>query len=153
MQFVNRLNYTRCGKLIPKEFEPPTFTPEQNATLGEAEMDRIVKTAELDYGRVDFKRVKLVPFPPKILNPFVYDTILDARIAYIADYGNHCIRRIVVRLANVDTFAGICGEPGFKDGVFTLPISWTGLLWWLMTTTGQSTSTTRATPTSDSLIR
>ena len=73
---------------------------------------------ELEYGRVDFRRVKLVPFPPKILNPFVYDTLLDARVAYVADMGNHCVRRIVVKLANVDTFAGICGEPGFKDGIY-----------------------------------
>mmetsp|Transcript_24676 Transcript_24676/g.38386 ORF Transcript_24676/g.38386 Transcript_24676/m.38386 type:complete len:241 (+) Transcript_24676:734-1456(+) len=31
---------------------------------------------------------------------------------------NHCIRRIVAKQANVDTFAGICGVAGFKDGVF-----------------------------------
>jgi hypothetical protein len=31
---------------------------------------------------------------------------------------NHCIRRILVKQANIDTFAGICGIYGFKDGVY-----------------------------------
>lgn len=84
-------------------------------------MEIIRNNASLAYGRVDFRRVKLVPFPPKILNPYNQTNasqIIDPRIVYIADKGNHCIRRIVVRLANVDTFAGVCGTSGFRDGLF-----------------------------------
>jgi hypothetical protein len=51
------------------------------------------------------------------LIPFEHDS-LDPRIVYIADAGNHCIRRILIKQANVDTFAGICGISGFSDGVF-----------------------------------
>ena len=32
-------------------------------------MQVLINKAELEYGRVDSNRVKLVPFPPKILNP------------------------------------------------------------------------------------
>ena len=39
-------------------------------------------------------------------------------MVYIADKDNHCIRRLVVKKAHVDTYAGVCGTPGFKDGVF-----------------------------------
>ena len=45
---------------------------------------------------------------------------IDPRIVYIAGCGNHCVRRIKVKLRNVDTFAGLCGEPGFKDELFGL---------------------------------
>ena len=38
----------------------------------------------------------------------------------MADAGNHCIRRIVTRQANVDTVAGVCGKPGFVDGIFSI---------------------------------
>ena len=48
-----------------------------------------------------------------------FDESIDPRIIYIADKGNHCIRRILVKQANVDTFAGVCGTSGFKDGIFT----------------------------------
>ena len=44
----------------------------------------------------------------------------EPRNVYIADTGNHCIRRIVVRQANVDTVAGVCGSPGFSDGVISI---------------------------------
>ena len=85
--------------------------------MTEQEMENIRMKAELDYGVIDFKRVKLIGFPPKQVN-FQHDTTIDPRVVYIADMGNHCIRRIVIKLANVDTFAGICGSPGFSDGVF-----------------------------------
>ena len=42
---------------------------------------------------------------------------LDPRVVYIADRKNHCVRRIKVRQANVDTFAGVCGVSGFTDGL------------------------------------
>ena len=38
----------------------------------------------------------------------------------MADTGNHCIRRITVRQANVDTVAGVCGSPGYADGLFSV---------------------------------
>jgi len=52
------------------------------------------------------------------ISSFEHDMEIDPRIVYIADMGNHCIRRIVIKQANVDTFAGICGVPGFKDGLY-----------------------------------
>ena len=39
---------------------------------------------------------------------------------YIADTGNHCIRRLTVRQSNVDTVAGVCGSEGLADGVFSI---------------------------------
>ena len=39
---------------------------------------------------------------------------------YIADSGNHCIRRLNVALRNVDTVAGVCESPGYKDGPFSI---------------------------------
>jgi len=72
----------------------------------------------IDGRKIDFKRVKYIPFAdltPKQLN-FSYDPAIDPRIAYIADRENHCVRRIEVENKNVDTFAGICGQPGFLDG-------------------------------------
>lgn len=109
MQFAHASNYTLCGVKIPREFEPPEFTDEEMENLTEQEMENIRMKAELDYGVLNFKRVKLIPFPPKILNTFEHDQTIDPRIVYIADMGNHCIRRIVIKLANVDTFAGMCG--------------------------------------------
>lgn len=47
---------------------------------------------------------------------YQYPVGIDPRIIYIADSGNHCIRRLIVSDANIDTFAGVCGTPGFKDG-------------------------------------
>jgi hypothetical protein len=49
---------------------------------------------------------------------FEHDKEIDPRKVYIADRDNHCIRRIYIKQANVDTIAGICGIPGFKDGLF-----------------------------------
>jgi hypothetical protein len=42
----------------------------------------------------------------------------DARIVYIADSANHCIRRLKIMETEVDTFAGICGKSGFVDGAY-----------------------------------
>ena len=72
----------------------------------------------IDGHKIDFRRVKYISFAdltPKQLN-FSYDPTIDPRIAYIADKENHCVRRIEVEKKNVDTFAGICGQPGFLDG-------------------------------------
>lgn len=44
----------------------------------------------------------------------------EPREIYVADAGNHCIRRITVRQANVDTVAGVCGSAGFADGVLSV---------------------------------
>jgi len=74
----------------------------------------------LDWLRVDFKRIKMVSFADSENFPaFEHDESIDPRIVYIADMGNHCVRRILIKQANVDTFAGVCGQPGFKDGVYT----------------------------------
>ena len=110
MKWVNRSIETldRCGFIRPSVFEPPE---------GASAEDRM--RALLEWGRVDYTRVKLVNlYPPK--RDFVHDMNIDPRIVYIADSGNHCVRRIKVKLRNVDTFAGLCGEPGFKDGLFGL---------------------------------
>jgi hypothetical protein len=65
-------------------------------------------------------RIKYISFAK--LSPleknYQYPADVDARTVYIADTGNHCIRRLVISKAHVDTFAGICGSPGFKDGPF-----------------------------------
>lgn len=37
---------------------------------------------------------------------------------YIVDRANHCVRRLVVQKAHVDTYAGICTKAGFKDGPY-----------------------------------
>lgn len=42
----------------------------------------------------------------------------DYREVYIADTGNHCIRKLTVIQANVETVAGVCGVPGFVDGYY-----------------------------------
>lgn len=44
----------------------------------------------------------------------------EPREVYIADTENHCIRKLVVRQANVETVAGICGTPGFEDGLLSV---------------------------------
>ena len=49
---------------------------------------------------------------------FTHDDSIDPRLIYIADRDNHCIRRIIIKQANVDTIAGVCGIPGFKDGLY-----------------------------------
>ena len=43
----------------------------------------------------------------------------EDRIVYVADTKNHCIRKVVLQQRNVETVAGVCGRPGFVDGVFT----------------------------------
>lgn len=74
------------------------------------EIERRNKLDELAWGRLDFRKIKLVSFAPDPITPFFHDPKdVDPRIVYIADKNNHCIRRIVVRLSNVDTFAGVCG--------------------------------------------
>ena len=68
--------------------------------------------------RINFRRVKYIPFADlaeKDRN-YQYGPEVEPRIAYIADRDNHCIRRLEVSKRNVDTFAGQCGFPGFKDG-------------------------------------
>lgn len=108
MKWVNRSmdRLDECGFIRPREFEPP-----------EGASDDEIKRAELQWGRVDSERVKLVNLnPPEI--DYVHDMTIDPRIVYIADSGNHCVRRIKVKLRNVDPFAGLCGEAGFKDGLF-----------------------------------
>src|SRR5690606_24629012 len=34
------------------------------------------------------------------------------------DTMNHCIRKFDLNKKELTTYAGICGQPGFKDGVF-----------------------------------
>ena len=43
----------------------------------------------------------------------------EDRYVFIADTKNHCIRRIELKLRNVETVAGICGSPGDEDGPLT----------------------------------
>ena len=52
--------------------------------------------AQLKWGRVDFRKIKLVPFVDDPVESFEYDR-LDPRIVYIADSANHCIRRIIIK--------------------------------------------------------
>ena len=39
-----------------------------------------------------------------------------AEVIYIADKSNHCIRKVNLTSMISSTYAGKCGEPGFKDG-------------------------------------
>ncbi len=39
-----------------------------------------------------------------------------SEILYIADKSNHCIRKVNLTSLVSSTYAGLCGEPGFKDG-------------------------------------
>jgi hypothetical protein len=119
MTWVDEYNYTLCGTIIPKEFEPPVFTADEESVLTEQEKKDIIYKAYQNWMRVDFKKVKLVPFAyTKLLEEYDYDESIDSRVVYIADKANHCIRRILIKQANVDTFAGVCGFAGFKDGLF-----------------------------------
>ena len=43
-----------------------------------------------------------------------YDLQMVAGTLYVADKGNHCIR--MIKNGTVDTFAGMCGTPGYLDG-------------------------------------
>lgn len=92
---MNMQNFRECGDLIGQDF------PEKI---------------------IDNKRIKYIPMAeiPFELYNFSYptDENFDARIVYIADSSNHCIRRLKIMETEVDTFAGICGKPGFVDGPF-----------------------------------
>lgn len=35
---------------------------------------------------------------------------------YIADTGNHCIRKVNLDTGEIKEYVGLCEEPGFKDG-------------------------------------
>lgn len=110
MKWVNRssADLDKCGYVRPPEFQEPEGVSEEE-----------VMKAYLDWGRVDFRRVKLISLdPPEQKFEHEYPIVIDPRIVYISDTGNNCIRRIKVKLRNVDTFAGLCGESGFKDGLF-----------------------------------
>lgn len=98
--FVTYKNYTTCGVLIDENFPYPI---------------------------IDHKRVKYIPFTSGLIPDFferegelyVFEE-QEPREVYIADTGNHCIRRLTVRQANVDTVAGVCGQPGLVDGVLAV---------------------------------
>ena len=81
-------------------------------------MDNENMRAYLKWARVDYRRVKLIN-PNSPPQNYKHDSSIDPRIVYIADSGNHCVRRIQVKLRNVDTFAGVCGEAGFRDGLYS----------------------------------
>ena len=98
--YVTFRNYTSCGVLIDEDFP---------------------------YDIIDHKRVKYIPFTSGMIPDFferdggkyvhLYN---EPRAVYIADTGNHCIRRLTVRQANVDTVAGVCGSPGNSDGLISI---------------------------------
>jgi hypothetical protein len=67
------------------------------------------------YEVIDHKRVKYISLY-RDYEPFSYEKDKDPREAYVADTGNHCIRKLSVEQAYVSTVAGICGKPGFADG-------------------------------------
>lgn len=90
--------------------------------MNEKELEGNLTLDYLKWARVDFKKVKLVSLTPKLDIPFLHKSTLeggiDPRVIYIADSASHCIRRILVKQMNTDTFAGVCGISGFKDGLF-----------------------------------
>jgi len=56
----------------------------------------------------------------------LYDIASDGTSLYVADYGNHTIRRVDIATGGVTTLAGSAGQPGTADGVgsnarFTYP--------------------------------
>lgn len=65
--------------------------------------------------RINTDNVKFIDFTEDSDLIGVTDTIGTTYI-FIADTGNHCIRRINLDSSNVDTIAGICGTSGFLDG-------------------------------------
>lgn len=89
------MNYTKCGYPITDDFE---------------------------YRIVDHTRVKYIPFTEESEQDMQITReeveLQDGREVYIADSGNHCIRKLSVKQADVATVAGICGTPGFADGLF-----------------------------------
>lgn len=118
---VGRNNYTLCGTLVPDKFVPPREADEEYHEImhdmNDTEREAFKEKMYLKWARVDHKRIKLVPMV-ETTRKFYHDSTIDPRIVYIADSGNHCIRRILIKQANVDTFAGTCGQKGFKDGIF-----------------------------------
>jgi len=97
-RFIHYSNYTLCGEIIPREFE----TPDLPATMTENEKEDAIYEARLRWERVDFKKIKLFSLIEDPPIPFEHaadrlEDGIDYRIVYIADMGNHCIRRILIR--------------------------------------------------------
>lgn len=77
-------------------------------------------TDDYPESRLNGSAIKYVPFvklSPAELS-FAYPTNVEPRIVYIADSKNHCIRKLTVEKAEISTYAGVCGTPGFLDGLY-----------------------------------
>jgi hypothetical protein len=77
---------------------------------------------DFPYSIVDHARVQYIPFvettPEDFNKTRNYTEQGDFREVYIADTENHCIRKLTILQANIETVAGICGRPGFQDGIY-----------------------------------
>ena len=90
--YIHIYNYTECGVLITEDFK-----------------FKIIDRRKVHYvGMVPYEMLSIDQRKENIKE---YE--FEERVAFIADSGNHCIRKINVRQAHVSTYAGICGNPGF----------------------------------------
>ena len=55
----------------------------------------------------------------KLINTNSNESVMQERkqqLMFISDTNNHCIRKVDLLSSQISTYAGICGEAGFKDG-------------------------------------
>lgn len=98
MRWVSEYNYTECGILIEKEFVRPPKTDPRFDGMTELEYHKFTDQMYLNYSRVDYRRIRMLPFLDiNQYETYVHDPEIDPRVIYIADKGNHCIRRIMVK--------------------------------------------------------
>jgi len=102
--YATKDNYTSCGgsiitdNTINNDLRPPN------------QKERIP-----DSDTINPKNVKIIDFTTDQDLLGITDT-LGSTYVYVADSGNHCIRRISLSSSNVETIAGVCGTSGFLDG-------------------------------------
>lgn len=68
----------------------------------------------LKNNKINRTNVKLVNFLNR--TQFNQSNIYKHQFLYISDMSNHCIRKLDLVTAEVSTYAGLCGSPGFVDG-------------------------------------
>ena len=92
-KYMTKDNFTACGMIIDAKFPVPI---------------------------IDHRKVKYVSFAVINATEVKHNYTVEPRIAYIADSANHCIRLLSVASAYVSTVAGVCGEPGLVDGLYSV---------------------------------
>lgn len=105
--FATKDNYTSCGGSILTADNEDNDDKQPNQKIFIPEDDV-----------VNEKYVKFIDFTTDQDLLGVTD-VIGITYVYVADTGNHCIRRISLSTSHVETIAGICGTPGFLDGPYT----------------------------------